>query len=258
MEKIKIFLSAFFLYLSQNSIAQNLDISGTYFNIFNDDIGFDNCCRLIEVFRLNDNKTFNYYRKNDQGDYKIENISYGKYQVVGDSVLFISSPDTTKNNYSNHFFEYSGFKVKIVKHGLQTLKPVNNVAGGKSEKINYHKMNFNNFDSLHIYVNKSDSTWDTENLIIKKDKTLSFSLSSMNYKTKQTTSEHKNIILTNEKYNLFLRIFSESPLFELTTKINKQNSYVLNLYMNGEKFSNGSDYLSEHLYNFLFKELLER
>ncbi len=256
--KMKYLITVLSVFLAFNSVAQKNTIYSTYINTFTDYIGQDNCCRLIEVFRLNKDHTFNLFQKNDQGDYKTERFSYGQYKIVGDSVLFIPKYDSRKKiNDPKQFFEYSGYKMRILDSCLETLVPIVFIAGGKVEKIKYCKANFNDFDSLKITVDKYDSaTWYREYLFVKKDKIVINAFSSFNLKTKKTIGGQREFQLSVKQYNLFIKKLSESPVIELPSKTTR-NEYRINLYLKNNNFNNQGDFFSENLYDFLFTTLLK-
>jgi hypothetical protein len=259
MGQIKKYITLVLLCLTNLCFGQKQDIVGTYINRFTDDIGFDGCCHLIEVLRLNTDKTFHIYQRNDQGDYEISSVSYGDYKIVGDSILFIPKIDATRKLCSPHDqFSYSGYRMKILKSSLKSLNPIRIVAGGLSEKVRYKKLNFKNFDSLKISFDKSDSSQVNESFTIKKDKTLRYDFSSFNRYTRKTTTDIKNIILDNFDYNLFINKLSESPLLELPFNPRSNKNYSLNLCIDGDNFSNYGWFCSESLYNFVIDKLVHK
>jgi len=247
-------LSTLLLLFLLQACSRRTSLFGTYLNTFTDDIHIGACCKLMEALKLNKDSSFNYYRNDDQGDYTDERFATGKYGVKGDSIYFSQNNDSIAKKYRDRFLKYNGFKFKILRNGIESLEPVGVVAGGRSEKIRYHKFRFEDLDSLKFSYYMSHNPSGHEDVLIKKNRHLQYTWSLYDRHTEKTDEGTIEFGLTGKKYNLFIRTLSADPLYEFEPGRGEDDS-TLTLWAKGDSFKVYGFYISQKLRLFLLTQL---
>lgn len=179
--------------------------------------------------------------------------------------LVVANPFALTNNVlfdriqinKGFVFDYSGYKFKIVKYGLQ--KSPYPPGGGEPTPLLYRKNNFGLLDSFKINCYHFDTTGSTNESITVAGNRIKYDYSKDSYRKRPSSKSHKDIIISNAMKEKLSEQIAEQDLFELSPSSNfsiYDSSAEITFYFKHEQFKWHTRIFSPALHSFLFKELI--
>lgn len=158
------------------------------------------CCSSTEIVKLNNDRSFSFYRNNNQGDYEISEVFEGKYQREKNLVSFLFDKPTKLD------FAKSKFTIEEKDEKVEAL-----VSQEKSPQ-RFVKIDFQKLSSLELKRTNYTEDWREEKIFIKSDKTLNYAETNI-LTSEKPVNNSKKIKLSDEQFQEIINYLNNKPLF---------------------------------------------